>query len=107
MLMQRPTTELGVLFGHLFEFYCLHKLAPKGRFPMRSLDEPGELCTPSNGAIQRVNLHGVISCGHGYLQIGKWKTFSLKAASHTDTTSFLRHLASLSSRAVSQECKGH
>ena len=52
MLMDRPTPEHSVLFGHLFKFYCLAKLAEGGRFPMRSLDEPGELCMPSIRAIR-------------------------------------------------------
>ena len=47
-----PTTEHSVLYGHLFEMYCLAKLAEGGSFPMRSLDEPGELCMPSNGKAQ-------------------------------------------------------
>ena len=54
LMDSRPPAEHAVLRGHLFEFYCLSKLAQGGRFPMRSLDEPGELCMPSNGAMQQI-----------------------------------------------------
>ena len=50
LMDSRPPAEHAVLRGHLFEF-CLAKLGQGGRFPMRSLDEPGELCMPSNGAM--------------------------------------------------------
>ena len=48
-LLVPPAPEHGVLYGHLFEMYCLAKLAEGGSFPMRSLDEPGDFCMPSNG----------------------------------------------------------
>ena len=45
-LLYAPIPEHRTIFGHLFDFYCLAKLAEGGSFPMRSLDEPGKLCMP-------------------------------------------------------------
>ena len=56
---------------------------------MRSLDEPGELCMPSNGKVLR-DTHFVISCSHSYMWAGQWQTSSLMPAFHTSTANLQR-----------------